>query len=92
MAAIILCMYLAGILIQLDSASVTVSFSSEDPHRGIISYAFYDCTFQAIENLKLIQQLPEEHIRRTNGGDTDRMLVGHFKGDVTGDKIMFIYK
>ena len=74
--------------------SVNLAQSQGGGETITISYAFYKCSFQPedIQELQLLDTLPEENFRRTNGGDTDRLLVGHFKGEITGDTMMFIYK
>lgn len=95
-AAVIAMAGVAGVLFQLDSSRVSVNLAqSQGGGETItISYAFYKCSFQPedIQELQLLDTLPEENFRRTNGGDTDRLLVGHFKGEITGDTMMFIYK
>lgn len=95
-AAVITMVGISGVLFQLDSSRISVNLaqSRNSGETITISYAFYKCSFQPgdIQELQLLDTLPEENFRRTNGGDTDRLLVGHFKGEVTGDTMMFIYK
>lgn len=95
-AAVITMVGISGVLFQLDSSRISVNLaqSRNSGETITISYAFYKCSFQPkdIQELQLIQSLPDEKFRRTNGGDTDQLLVGHFKGEFTGDTMMFIYK
>ncbi len=90
-AAIALCIGIGVTLFRLDSASVTLTVNDD---AVTVDYAFYDCSFFAddIRSLKLIDALPDEYFRRTNGGDTDRVLIGHFQGEFSGNTMMFIYK
>ena len=59
-----------------------------------VSYSFYDCSFSLddIQSAELLDELPDDNFSRENGGDTEKLLVGHFKGDKTGDVMMFLYK
>ncbi len=58
-----------------------------------IEGAFYSCEFQRsdIESAELIDSLPQERFRRTNGGETEEYAIGHFRGEKTGRCMMFLY-
>ncbi len=90
-AAVAVCVGVAGILHQLDTASVSMAI---DQDTVTISYAFYDCSFGAedILGLRQLDALPDDDFRRTNGGDTDRLLVGFFRNGQDEDVMMFMYK
>ena len=90
-AAVALCVGVAGILHQLDTSTVSMAI---DQDTVTIAYAFYDCSFRAedIRGLRQIDALPDEDFRRTNGGDTDRLLVGYFRDGQNEDVMMFMYK
>ncbi len=59
-----------------------------------IEGAFYSCEFQRpeIASVRLIDALPKERFRRTNGGETEEYAIGHFRGEETGRCMMFLYK
>ena len=90
-AAVAVCVGVAGILHQLDTSSMSMTINQDTV---TISYAFYDCSFRAedILGLRQIDALPDEDFRRANGGDTDRLLVGYFRDRQNEDVMMFMYK
>ena len=45
-----------------------------------------------IESVKILDALPDDDFMRTNGGDSDQYLIGHFSGKKTGKSLMYIYK
>ena len=40
---------------------------------------------------KKIDELPDERFTRTNGGSTEKVNIGHFRGRETGKCMMFLY-
>ena len=59
-----------------------------------IDAAIYDTEFllEDIQSVELLEQIPEDDFIRTNGGATQDYLIGHFRGDVTGDCMMYLYR
>ena len=70
-----------------------VAFTESD---GVCSVeaAGYGCEFREDEILsaELIGALPDDDYTRTNGGSTDKVDIGHFRGKETGKCMMFLYK
>ena len=56
--------------------------------------AGYDSEFNIDEivSVSLIDELPDEDYIRTNGGSTDKVNIGHFRGKETGKCMMFLFK
>ena len=90
-ATVALCIVLALVLGDLDSSSPELKITGE---QATLSYSFYDCSFSAdeIRSVELISELPEDDYDRVNGGNTDRVLIGYFEGEKTGDVMMFLIK
>lgn len=40
----------------------------------------------------MIEEMPKDNFYRSNGGDTDKYLIGHFKGKEIGKCMLFLYK
>lgn len=59
-----------------------------------IEAAGYDCKFRddEIRSVNLSDALPEDDYVRTNGGSTDKVNIGYFRGKETGKCMMFLYK
>lgn len=47
---------------------------------------------EQILSVKLLDEMPEDNFYRSNGGDTEKFLIGHFRGKETGKCMMFLYK
>jgi len=58
-----------------------------------ITSGYSDLTvgYEDIRDVGLREELPDDDYKRVNGGDTDQMLVGRFKGKETGNCRMYIY-
>lgn len=90
-AAVAGVLILSVILIDLDFSETELEVSGNEV---TVSYSFYDCSFSLddIQSAELLDELPDDNFSRENGGDTEKLLVGHFKGDKTGDVMMFLYR
>ena len=90
-AAVAGVLILSVILIDLDFSETELEVSENEV---TVSYSFYDCTFSLddIQSAELLNELPDDNFSKENGGDTENLFVGHFKGDKTGDVMMFLYK
>ena len=55
--------------------------------------AGYDCEFDLdeIRSVDLIDALPDDSFTRTNGGSTEKVNIGYFRGKETGECMMFLY-
>ena len=80
-----------SLIASFDNAEVTFVESG-----GVCSVeaAGYDCEFREdeIASVELIGALPDDDYIRTNGGSTDKVNIGHFRGKETGKCMMFLYK
>lgn len=66
---------------QLDSDKLTIS-------AAIYSSEIY---FDDIEEIQLLDELPDNDFVRTNGGATDEYLIGHFKSSTYGKCELYVY-
>jgi len=80
-----------ALLISLENTNVSVVMEGNNI---TIDGAMYhiDFTKNEIQSVEIIDSIPEDDYVRTNGGDTDKYLVGHFDGKETGKCMMFIYR
>lgn len=90
-AAIGVCLFVAVLLGELQHAVTKLNIEGETV---TISCALYDCSFSAddIQDLQLLDKLPEDEYSRTNGADTDQLLLGYFKGEKSGRTRMFLFR
>lgn len=58
-----------------------------------ITSGYSDLTvgYEDIRDVGLREKLPDDDYKKVNGGDTDQMLVGRFKGKETGNCRLYIY-
>lgn len=80
-----------SIFVTLENAKV--SFLKED-NQITIDAAMYDTDFKIneIQSVKIIDKIPDDDYTRTNGGDTDKYLIGHFEGKETGKCMLYLYR
>lgn len=86
-----LVVWVVSILAAFDNAEVVFA-----GNEGTYSFeaAGYSCEFEEeeIRSVSLIESMPDDKFTRTNGGDTEKVDIGHFRGKSTGKCMMFIYK
>lgn len=87
-AVIIWC---ASLMAAFDRAEVNVT---EKNGVYLAEAAGYECKFSRDEicSAELIDALPDDNYTRTNGGSTEQVNIGHFRGKETGKCMMFLYK
>lgn len=58
-----------------------------------ITSGYSDLTvgYEEIQDVELLEDLPDDEYKKVNGGDTDQMLVGRFRGKETGKCRIYIY-
>ena len=90
-AAIGVCLFIAVLFGQLEHASTKLDMEG---HTITISNMLYDCSFAVddIQEIQLLEELPDEDFSRTNGAATDRLLVGYFEGESSGRTEMFLFR
>lgn len=79
-----------GMLNNFENADVTLE-ESHDAY--VFEAAGYKCEFDQNEilSVNLMGEMPEDRYTRTNGGSTDKVNIGHFRGKETGKCMMFLY-
>lgn len=84
-------LWCVSLVTNLNHAEVT--FSQQN---GIFALeaAGYECEFAAdeIQSVQLLDALPDDSFMRTNGGSTESVNIGYFKGNKIGKCMMFLYK
>lgn len=93
----VLAAVVAGIVIWI--VSLLASFENaqvvflEEGGEYRFEAAGYECGFSGddIQSVELIDELPDERFTRTNGGSTEKVNIGHFRGRETGKCMMFLY-
>ena len=87
----VIVIWAVGSIASLENAEVSLTEAG-----GIyrIEAAGYDCEFRddEIRSVNLSDTLPEDDFVRTNGGSTDKVDIGHFRGKESGKCMMFLYK
>lgn len=80
--------WVVAILVEFATTEVTVCMAGG---KMDIRAASYDCQIQSeqILSVKLLDEMPEDNFYRSNGGDTEKFLIGHFRGKETGKCMMF---
>ena len=83
--------WVAAILVEFATTEVTVCMAGG---KMDIRAASYDCQIQSeqILSVKLLDEMPEDNFYRSNGGDTEKFLIGHFRVKETGKCMMFLHK
>lgn len=79
-----------ALILSFENAKVTFSMEGNQVK---INAVMYDTSFKVseIQSVKLLEKIPEDNFTKTNGGATDKYLIGHFKGKETGKCVMYIY-
>lgn len=90
-ATVLLLTVFFTILIRLDHTEVNMIVSDK---QVTIEAAMYDTVFQKeeIQSLEILENLPDEDFDRTNGGATEKYLIGHFEGEQSGTCMLYIYR
>ena len=89
--SVVVCVIVAVMLYDLDHSSVQMEVSGNSVE---VSCSFYDCSLSVedIRSVKLRKKLPDEKFVRTNGSGTEEMMIGHYKGKLSGKTMMFLHR
>lgn len=69
-----------------------INLEAEEAKVSVTSgYSDVELGYDEILGVKLLDRLPEDEYKRTNGGDDGRVLLGKFKGKETGKCRMYLY-
>lgn len=86
----------AALLIWMCVMFVKIDFTPTElritDQRVEITSSLWDTTLErdAIENVELIDELPDDDFRRTNGLDDGRNLIGQFEGKQSGECRLYV--
>lgn len=69
-----------GVNVTRESVEITSGYSDETIYYG------------KIQEIRLLDQLPEDDYKKINGGDTKDMLTGKFRGKETGKCLLYVYR
>ena len=80
-----------SLLISLENAKISVLM---DGNQVTIDAAMYDTNFKEseIQSVRILEKMPEDDFTRTNGGATEKYLIGDFEGKETGKCMMYLYR
>ena len=80
-----------SLLISLENAKISVLM---DGNQVTIDAAMYDTNFKEseIQSVRILEKMPEDDFTRTNGGATEKYLIGYFEGKETGKCMMYLYR
>lgn len=67
------------VAVTRDSVEITSGYSDET------------IRYDEIQDIRLLEQLPEDDYKKVNGGDTKDMLTGKFRGRETGNCLLYVY-
>lgn len=79
------------LILSLENAKIAFLING---NQVTIDAAMYDTHFMIsdIQSIEIIEKMPEDDFTRTNGGATEKYLIGHFKGKETGNCLMYLYR
>ena len=82
--------WMIGALVPFINVRIDTQLGSD---KLTVSAAIYssDIYFDDIEEIQLLDELPDDNFIRTNGGATDEYLIGHFKSNTYGKCEMYVY-
>ena len=83
--------WICAVFIRLDFVKPELKISAQEVQ---VTAGMYDISFprDEIREVELLPGLPKERLRRTNGADTNDYLIGKFRGNVTGNCRLYVYK
>lgn len=90
-ATVAVVIWVVTLLLSLMNLEVIFEINQNEVYLQALNY---ECKFSIseIEEVAVIQNMPDENFIRTNGASTDENNVGHFKGKETGNCMMFLYR
>lgn len=80
-----------ALIIGLDNAKISVRVDDDQVN---IDAMMYDTVIDIdeIQSVQIIQKMPDDDFKRTNGGATEKYLIGHFTGRKTGKCMLYLYR
>lgn len=99
-AAKIICTILTLVIVVTLIGTAVILFAFQNAETKLVkngnvytfSSVWYHSEFEKdeIEEIQLIDQLPEDSYTKVNGGATDEYSIGHFRGSETGTCMMYL--
>lgn len=88
---IVFMIWLGVMLLRIDFTEIGLAVGTETVQ---VEAGMYEISFarEEIRELALVDALPDERMRRTNGSADDRLLLGNFKGDTSGPCKLYVYR
>ena len=84
-----LLIWMCVMFVKIDFTPTVVTISDQNVE---ITSSLWDTEFERsdIRSVELVDELPDDDFRRTNGLDDGRSLLGHFEGEETGECRLYI--
>lgn len=88
--AVGLFIFVAAMLAKFELTPIHVMVTRE---RVEVTSGYTDVTlsYDEIQDIDLLDRLPDEEYKKINGGDSDKMLVGKFRGEESGNCRLYLY-
>ena len=82
--------FVAAMLAKFELTPIHVMVTRE---RVEVTSGYTDVTlsYDEIQDIDLLDRLPDEEYKKINGGDSDKMLVGKFRGEESGNCRLYLY-
>ena len=78
------------LLFQVDHAPVSFQVEGQEVRITSLWYE-YKFSRDQMKEAELIYEMPDDSFRRTDGVSTPKRDLGHYRGEKTGDCMMFLY-
>ena len=78
------------LLFQVDHAPVSFQVEGQEVRITSLWYE-YKFSRDQMKEAELIYEMPDDSFRRTDGASTPKRDLGHYRGEKTGDCMMFLY-
>lgn len=87
----IVCLGLADVmLLRFEFTPIEVAVT-QDSVKITSGYSDETIRYDEIQDIRLLEELPEDDYKKIEGGDTKDMLTGKFRGRETGKCLLYIY-
>lgn len=88
---ILLLIWMCGIFVNMEFTKIGLRMNENQIE---ILSGGYDYTFsdKEIQDVEVVEELPDEKLNRTNGASTSDYLLGKFRGSQSGELRLYIYR
>lgn len=86
---VLLLIWICALFVKMDFTSIDMRVKQK---QVTITAGAYDYSFspEEIQEIKVVNQLPKDNLRRVNGAATDDKLLGKFREDTAGELKLYI--